>query len=167
VHGGEDFFADGSAGEFGVVGAVVMGDEGFGDLGAYRHDRVECGHGLLKDHGDAAASVAAHGGLGEGEERLTVERDGAGDVGRRGEEAQDGEGSSGFAGAGFAYQAEGFAGIDLEGDSVDGGLVVEGDGEVVDFQERLGHGGMVMQGVGVSSMALPKWTLVGGERLRS
>jgi hypothetical protein len=55
----------------------------------------------------------------------------------------------------------------LEGDSVDGGLVVEGNGEVVDFQKRLGHGGMVMQGVGVSSMALPKWTLVGGERLRS
>ena len=131
-------------------GGLRLRDEGFGDLCAYGHDGVECGHGLLEDHSDAAAPVTAHGGLGEGEERLAVKGDGTGDVGCRGQEPEDGEGGGGFSGAGFAHQTESFAGIDLEGDSIDGGLAVEGDGEVVDFQERLGHGGMVMQGVGCS-----------------
>ena len=78
---------------------------------------------------------------------MAVEGDGAGDVRRGRKEAEEGEGGGGLAGAGFADEAEGFAGIDFEGDAVDGGMGVEGDGEVVDFQERVGHGEMVMQGV--------------------
>jgi hypothetical protein len=130
VHGLQDALPDGAAGVLGVVGL-----DGFGDLGADGHDRVEGGHGLLEDHGDIAASVAAHGGLGEGEERLTVEADLAGGLGVWGEEAEDSERGGGLAGAGFAYEAEGLAGIDVEGDIVDGAVWAECDGEAGDFEE--------------------------------
>ena len=62
----------------------MVGEEGFGDLVADAQDRVEGGHGLLEDHGDAAAAEAAHGRLGEGEEGLAVEGDGAGHGGAAG-----------------------------------------------------------------------------------
>ena len=78
-------------------------------------------------------------------------------MGCGGQEAENGERGGGFAGAGFADEAQGFAVVDLEGDSVHGALVVEGDGEVVDFQERVGHGGMVMQEV--ESRALDAYSL--------
>ena len=48
LHGGQDAKANFCAG-----GAGMVGEEGFGDLVADAHDRVEGGHGLLKDHGDA------------------------------------------------------------------------------------------------------------------
>ena len=42
-----------------------MSEQGFGDLGADAHDRVEGGHGLLEDHGDGrAAQFAEFVGLG-------------------------------------------------------------------------------------------------------
>ena len=135
MHGVEDALVDGLAGEFGVVGA-----DGFGDLGSDGHDGVERGHGLLEDHGDVAAAVAAHGGFGREVRSRSVagEADVSGDVGGVGEEAEDGERGGGFAGAGFADQAEGFAGIDVEGDILDGGVLAEADGEVGDFEERRG-----------------------------
>lgn len=46
----------------------MVGLDGFGDLGAYGHDGIEGGHGLLEDHGYVAAPVAAHGFGWEGEE---------------------------------------------------------------------------------------------------
>ena len=62
MHGFEGLLLDGFTGELGMVGL-----DGFGDLVADGHDRIEGGHGFLKDHGDVAAAVAAHGGFGEGE----------------------------------------------------------------------------------------------------
>ena len=59
----------------------------------------------------------------------------AGGSGLRGEKAQDGERGGGFAGAGFAYQAEGSAGGDGEGDLVDYGTGGEGDGEGLDLED--------------------------------
>ena len=114
----------------------MVGLDGFGDLGADGHDGVEGGHGLLEDHGDVAAAVAAHGWFGEGEEGIVPSKgDVAGDLGGWGEEAEDGERGGGFAGAGLADEAEGFAGIDVEGDIVDGGVCAKRDGEVGDFEE--------------------------------
>lgn len=123
VHGGEDAVADGGTAQVWVVGL-----EGFGDLGADGHDRVEGGHGLLEDHGDVAAAVAAHGGFGEGEEVCAVEVDAACDGCGGGEEAKQGEGGGGFAGAGFSDEAQGFARGDREGDAVNRESLVEGDG---------------------------------------
>jgi hypothetical protein len=51
------------------------------------------------------------------------------------EQTHDGVGGDGFAGAGFANNAEGFAALDLEGNILDGandsGAGVEGSSEVV------------------------------------
>ncbi len=44
------------AADFCARGAGMVGEEGFGDLVADAHDRVEGGHGFLKDHGDVAAA---------------------------------------------------------------------------------------------------------------
>ena len=60
----------------GVDGAVrsllswkcIVGEDGFGDLVADAHDRVERGHGLLKNHGDARAAELAHVIVGKLEE---------------------------------------------------------------------------------------------------
>lgn len=137
VHGFENSLAEVAAGELGVVRL-----DGFGDLSSDGHDGVEGGHGFLEDHGDVAAAVTAHSGFGEGEQGLAVEGDGAGDahVGgdAGGEEAEDGEGGGGFSGARFADQAEGLAGVDLEGDGVDGALGAEGDGQIDNFEQRGG-----------------------------
>ena len=37
----------------------MMSQHGFGDLVADAHDRIERGHGLLEDHGDARAAKLA------------------------------------------------------------------------------------------------------------
>src|SRR5215469_2206036 len=102
VEGFEDSVADLFAGEGGAVSSVFVSDDGFGDLLAYGHDGVEGGHGLLEDHGDIAAAVAAHGFFGEGQERGSGEGDVAGSGGGGREQAEDGEGGGGFSGAGFA-----------------------------------------------------------------
>ncbi len=135
VHGGEDAAAD-----FGAGGAGMVGEEGFGDLVADAHDRVEGGHGFLEDHADGAAAEPAHGGFGEREDGLAFEQDAAGDAGSGGEQAQEGERGGGFAGAGLADEAEGFAGREREGDAVDDFAGAEGYGEAVDFEQRRGHG---------------------------
>jgi hypothetical protein len=52
------------------------------------------------------------------------------------EEAEDGEGGGGFAGTRLAYEAEGLARMDLEGDVLDGYVLTEADGKVGDFEQR-------------------------------
>jgi len=137
VHGFEDAGAEFGAGDVGMVGT-----DGFGDLVADAHDGVEGGHGFLEDHGDAAATVGAHFLFWEGEEVFAVEENFAGGDGVGREQAEDGEGCCGFAGAGFADEAEDFAGrdgeIDVVHDGTRAGLGAEGDGEVADVEQR-GH----------------------------
>ena len=104
----------------------VVGEDGFGDLVADAHDRVEGGHGLLKDHGDAGAAELAHRVVWESGEiarggGVFGEENFSGDLGLRREQAHDGERGDGFAGAGFADEAEDFAGGDGEGEIADGG----------------------------------------------
>jgi hypothetical protein len=133
-HGGYDPCFEGVARLSGMMGEV-----GFGDLGAYLHDGVEGGHGFLEDHGDRASAVAAHAFFGEGEEVFSGKSNVSSDLRGRGEEAQEGEGGGGFAGAGLSDQAEGFAGGDFEGEVLDGGLGAEIYFQAVDLEE--GHSG--------------------------
>ena len=117
VEGLEDAVAD-----LGPAERGVMGLDGFGDLSADGHDGVEGGHGLLKDHGDLPAALAAELGVGEGAEVLTGEEDLPGDAGGGGKKAEQGERGGGLAGAGLADEAEGLAGVDAEADVADGGM---------------------------------------------
>jgi hypothetical protein len=82
--------------------------------------------------------VAAHLRLGDAEEVFACESDAAGDLGGGWKQAQEGEGGGGFAGAGFADEAERLAGGDGEGDAIDGGALAEGDAEVFYFKQRGG-----------------------------
>ena len=134
LHGGEHAAADLHAGKPGSVSA-----EGLGDLVADAHNRVQRGHGLLEDHGACAAAEAADAGFGEGVKPPAGKGDGSGDAGGGRKQAQEGERGGRLAGAGLAYEAEGFSLRNGKGEIVDDGVRAEGDGEVIDFKERGGH----------------------------
>ena len=74
----------------------LMGEDGFCDLISDAHDRVERGHGLLKDHREARAAQLAHGvvrKLGQIARRsIFRKQDFAADTGLRRQQAHDGEG---------------------------------------------------------------------------
>ncbi len=133
VHGVQHFLLDRAAGEFGVVGL-----ERFGDLGSDAHRGVEGGHWFLKDHGDAAAPMAAHGFVREGEQGFARECYASTDVRRRRKETEDGERGGGLAGAGLAHQTERLSRVDMERDAVDGGVLAEGYGEVANVKQGRG-----------------------------
>ena len=127
-----------------------MRADGFGDLRTDAHDRVERGHGLLEDHGDIAAAAETHGGFGQHEEvgggvfagvAGRGQEDPAGDAGGGRKQAQHGEGGCGFSRAGLADQAEGFAGVDGEGEVVDGWARAEADAQVLDAKDGRGTDG--------------------------
>ncbi len=119
-----------------------MGLNGFCDLVADPHDGVEGGHGFLEDDGDLAATEGAEVAVRQGEEFAALPADGAGDAGGGAQQSEDGEGGDGFAGAGFADEAEDFAALKGEADAADDVGVAKPDLEVVDFEDR-SHGLMV------------------------
>ena len=57
--------------------AWMVSHNRLGDLRTYRHYRIERGHGLLEDHGDAAAAMTAHRFIRQGEQILAIEADGS------------------------------------------------------------------------------------------
>lgn len=116
----------------------MVGLHCFGDLGTDWHDRIEGGHGFLEDHGDVAAAVAAHGFGWDGEEGLARKGNVSSDLGGLWKESEDGQGGSGFAGAGLSDQAQGLAGVDMEGDVVDGRVGAEAYGQVGYFEYGAG-----------------------------
>ena len=136
---------------------LAVDGEGLGEDLADGHAGVEGGVGILEDDLHAAAEEAHLRGFGGGE-RLAGEEDFA----RGGlDEVEEHAGYGAFAGAGFAYQAEGFAGVDGEADVVDdadgagaGGVVF---GQIAGFEERRvavigGHRRMVASGkIGLNS----------------
>jgi hypothetical protein len=79
------------------------------------------------------------------EERLAVEEDATGDAAGGREQAEKGERGGGFAGAGFAYEAQSLSGGDGEGDSldyrIDDGVEAEGYRKIFNFEEGGGHCG--------------------------
>ena len=153
-------------------GDAVMSEDGFGDLVADTHDRVEGGHGLLENHGDArAAKLPQLVGRQLGEMRgdavavleAVLENDFARDDRGGRKQAHDGERGDGFSGAGFADQAEHFARGDRERKTANGGHGCNGlrllggrrcqpstglrelDGQVTDVEQR------AHQGYGISA----------------
>ena len=122
-----------------------MGEHGFGDLMTDAHDRVERGHGLLKDHRHGTAAMCAHFVLSEGEEVFGVvgrvaELEAAGEVRGGRKKTEQGQRGCRFSGAGFADEANGLTGRDVEGDAVNGFVAGEGDAEIARGEER-GRGG--------------------------
>ena len=122
---------DGLGATFAAGGGGGMGRVGLGDLMADGHDGVECGHGLLKDDGDGAATETAEG-CGRLAEQVDwtvggVEEDLAFGGGCGVEQAGDGEGGGAFSGAGFADEAEDFTLLKREGDAADGVGLAEAD----------------------------------------
>ena len=117
-------------------------------LVAHRVGRVEGGHGLLKDHGDAVAADAAHLGLGQLHQVLPLEQDlAAGDPARRGgDETHDGVGGDALAAAGLAHQAQGLAGQNGQAHVVDrlGGVAAHREigPQVLDLEQRGGDHGV-------------------------
>ncbi len=134
-----------------ALAAVGLGELGvdlqhLGDLVAHRHDRVECGHRLLEDHGHARAAQAAQArGLGL-QHILALEQDLAGggpQLARQ--QPHHGLGGDGLAGARFAHHAHDLAGVDGEGDVLDGvgtvGARRQSHGEAFDSEDRRGSFG--------------------------
>ena len=149
-------------------GDAVMSEDGFGDLVADTHDRVEGGHGLLENHGDARAAklpqlVGRQLGEMRGEAVAVLKGDLARDDRGGRKQAHDGERGDGFSGAGFADQAEHFARGDRERKTANGGHGCSGlrllggrgclpstglrelDGQVTDVEQR------AHQGYGISA----------------
>ena len=104
--------------EVGIAEARLVHANRFSDLRANAHDRVERGHRLLKDHGDFASAHGAYlsgrggdkilrGGLRLG---MQLEQGFAFDASTGWREAHQGERQNCFARAGFADDAERFAG---------------------------------------------------------
>ncbi len=93
-----------------------------GDLIANGKDRIQRGHGFLKDHGDAIATNRSEVAFRELEEVLILEEDSSGDDASRGagNEAENREGGDAFSTTGFPHQTQDFAAIDMEGDAIHG-----------------------------------------------
>ena len=101
---------------------AAMHDEHLAHLLLDGVERVEGGHGLLEDHGDAIAANGAHLLVGKGQQVLAGEQDLArGMAGCRiGQKAHDGERRDGLAGARFAHERHRLALGDVEGYALDG-----------------------------------------------
>ena len=112
----------------------MVGLDGFGDLGAYGHDRIQGGHGFLEDHGNVAAPVAAHGFGGEGEKVFACKGNVSCYLRGVWKEAEKGQRGGRFAGTGLAYKAKDFAGMDLERNIFDGWMGAESDREIGNIQ---------------------------------
>ena len=132
------------AGAGGGAGQALVQREALGDLALDGVQRVEAGHRLLEDEADVVAAGAAQGALVGGQHLGAAVADRAGDVGVVGQQADGGEGGDRLAGAGLADEGEGLAGVEVEGDAVDGvggpAALDEGDAEVPDREQRVGQG---------------------------
>ena len=108
-----------------------MEAQDLGHLLADGEHRVEGGHGLLEDHGDAVAPDAAHLLLRAVQQVFPLEADLPGDRGLGvGQEAQHRHGGDGLAAARFAHQPQGFAGLEVKAHPGQGPDVAPGGGEV-------------------------------------
>jgi hypothetical protein len=106
--------SDGTLPRAGAAGAFVHADR-LADLIADREQRVQRGHRVLQDHGDALAADAAHLAIGFIEQVVALEHHPPADDPRgRRQQAQDGQSQRAFAGSRLADDAEGFAGVQLD-----------------------------------------------------
>src|SRR5439155_10208869 len=127
-------------------GQALMQQQDLADLLLDRVQRIERRHRLLEDDGDVVAAHMADLRLRQAEQFATVEMDRAGGMaGRRiRQQLQDRQRGHRFARARLADQRHGFAPPDVERDAVDGEhlarSLAEGDGEVLDLEQRLRGG---------------------------
>ena len=149
--GGEAFFGFAQADQVqqfqGALAGVrlahaLVQPQRFAELLLDRVKRVERGHRLLENHGDAVAAYRAHRRSGGMEQFLAVQPDTAAGVrgGGVGQQLQDAERGDRLAGAGFADQSDGLAAIDRQGQALDGvhgaALSAEIDRQVLYVQQR-------------------------------
>ena len=114
-----------------------MQAERLGDVGADRHQGVQGRHRLLEDNGDAIAADRRHFSLVEMGEVASLESyRSARHTARFLQEPHDGQRRNALAAAAFAHQRDGLMRVDRETDAVDDSRGPEGNGEVVDFQQR-------------------------------
>ena len=106
------------AGASGIALDTKVESEGFGELVDNLEVGIERGHGVLEDHRDPFAADGAQVFLVFGQEINAIKEGFAGvDFSRGlGNEAQKGITGDGFAGTGFADDAEGFSSFDRKGD---------------------------------------------------
>ncbi len=141
----------------------AMHREHLADLPLDRVQRIERGHRLLEDHRDLVAAHGANVVLGEREKIAALEQDLAGGMrsGGIGQQLQDRQRGHRLARAGFADQRHGLALVDVEGDAVGhervAAVLTEGDREVLDLEQRIGHGAhaKVLRGSKASRTASP------------
>ena len=123
-----------------------MLDDSLANLVPDREHRVERGHGLLEDHGDAIATNSAHLGCGQLHQIAPFEHDLATDDAPRWirHQAQQRERGDGFAAARFAHQGQRFAGVDAEAHAIDrardAGPGEEVGSQIANLQQRLAQG---------------------------
>ena len=100
--------------------AIGMQGDGLDQLMAYGIGGIQRGHGVLEDDGYLVAADGLHHLFPGAHQLLTVQLDGAADdLAGGGQYLHDGIGGDGFAGAGFAHDAQDFAALEIEGNAVD------------------------------------------------
>src|SRR3954462_9594112 len=104
----------------GRAAEALVQQQGFGDLLADRHDRVERSHRLLEDHGNFFAAQPLHRLLRKAEEIDAVELDAPPDDAPRriGYEPHERERSNSFAAAGFTDDGQRFARLHRKGHAI-------------------------------------------------
>ena len=132
----------GGLGSF-LLAHTPMNPEGLTELPLHGENRVQAGHGLLKDHGDLVAPDVVHLLGADFGKILAVKGDGAaGNVAVGIQKPQNAHGGHAFAGSGLANDAQGLAGHNGIGNVVHGlHRAVSGfeeSLEVLDLKQRSG-----------------------------
>ena len=149
----------------GAAGALVHPDR-LGHLVADREQRVQRGHRVLQDHGDALAAHVAHLGVGFLQQVLALEQHpAAGDPRRRRQQAQDGERQRALARTGLADDAQRLAGVDAQRDLVDRAHDPRAPrrdivgGEVLELEQRAGAHRVtsICGGHGIAAQSWRSW----------
>ena len=120
-----------------------MDANGFGDLFANRHHRIQCRHWLLKHHGGIATAAGNHVLFRKLQPIFLSKPDAASDLGARIEQAQNRQRGDRFSRSRLADQRQRFARIDGEAQVIDSRMPprIGGkcDGQMVNAEKRL-HG---------------------------
>jgi len=85
-----------------------MDPEDLANLIFYPENRIQGGHGLLKDHGNIISPDLAHLGFGQRQKINTIEKDTSADNFSRGgrDKSQDGKGHDRLAATGFTHETK-------------------------------------------------------------
>jgi len=110
------------------------------DLRAHGQHRIQAGHRLLKNHGDARTAQGAHGDFRQGKQILAVEFDAATDNAcRRGQQAHQGQGRHRLAATGFTQERERLAAFNAKTHRIHGArlalAVFKPDAQILHFKQ--------------------------------